>query len=69
MSNPQSLAFLYGPSWQFGSFAFFGSLQVAHPELGQAVLERVATALADVGKIESAGRLEGKSMTMILAPK
>jgi translation initiation factor IF-3 len=47
----------------------FRGRQVAHPELGQAVLERVATALADIGKIESAGRLEGKSMTMILAPK
>jgi len=47
----------------------FRGRQVAHPELGQAVLERVATALADIGKIESAGRLEGKSMTMILSPK
>jgi len=47
----------------------FRGRQVAHPELGQAVLERVAAALTDVGKIESAGRLEGKSMTMILAPK
>ncbi len=47
----------------------FRGRQVAHPELGQAVLERIAIALADVGKIESAGRLEGKSMTMILAPK
>jgi len=25
--------------------------------------------LADIAKIESAGRLEGKSMTMILTPK
>jgi translation initiation factor IF-3 len=47
----------------------FRGRQVAHPELGQAVLERVASALNDIGKIESAGRLEGKSMTMILAPK
>lgn len=47
----------------------FRGRQVAHPELGQAVLERVARELADVGKIESAGRLEGKSMTMILTPK
>ena len=47
----------------------FRGRQVAHPELGQAVLERVAQTLTDVGKIESAGRLEGKSMTMILAPK
>jgi len=47
----------------------FRGRQVAHPELGQAVLDRVADALADLSKIESAGRLEGKSMTMILAPK
>jgi translation initiation factor IF-3 len=47
----------------------FRGRQIAHPELGQAVLDRVASELADVSKIESAGRLEGKSMTMILAPK
>jgi translation initiation factor IF-3 len=47
----------------------FRGRQVAHPELGHAVLERVAQALTDVGKIESSGRLEGKSITMILAPK
>ena len=47
----------------------FRGRQVAHPELGQAVLDRVAATLIDIGKIESAGRLEGKSMTMIMAPK
>ena len=47
----------------------FRGRQIAHPELGQAVLDRVASELSDVAKIESAGRLEGKSMTMILAPK
>jgi translation initiation factor IF-3 len=47
----------------------FRGRQVAHPELGQAVLDRVAQTLADVGKVESAGRLEGKSMTMIMTPR
>ena len=47
----------------------FRGRQVAHPELGQAVLDRVAAALIDVGKVESSGRLEGKLMTMIVAPK
>ena len=47
----------------------FRGRQVAHPELGQAVLDRVEQELADIAKIESAGRLEGKSMTMILTPK
>lgn len=47
----------------------FRGRQVAHPELGHAVLDRVAKELADVGKIETQGRLEGKMITMILAPK
>jgi translation initiation factor IF-3 len=47
----------------------FRGRQVAHPELGQQVLDRVSSQLADIAKIESAGRLEGKSMTMILTPK
>jgi translation initiation factor IF-3 len=47
----------------------FRGRQVAHPELGRAVLDRVATQLADIAKIESETRLEGKSMTMILTPK
>ena len=47
----------------------FRGRQVAHPELGKAVLDRVAGELADVAKVESEGRLEGKSMTMILTPK
>jgi translation initiation factor IF-3 len=29
----------------------------------------VATALADVGKIEFDARLEGRNMTMVIAPK
>jgi translation initiation factor IF-3 len=29
----------------------------------------VAAKLADVGKVESSGKLEGKMMTMIVAPK
>lgn len=47
----------------------FRGRQVAHPELGKEVLDRVATDLADVGKIEADAKLEGKNMTMIIAPK
>jgi translation initiation factor IF-3 len=42
---------------------------VAHPELGKAVLDRVASDLADLSKIEADAKLEGKNMTMIIAPK
>lgn len=43
--------------------------QLAHPELGKAVLDRVATELADIGKVEMEPKLEGRNMTMVLAPK
>jgi len=47
----------------------FRGRQIAHLELGKAVLDRVATSLADVGKIEADAKLEGRNMTMVLAPK
>ena len=47
----------------------FRGRQIAHPELGKLVVDRVAQELADLAKIESAPTMEGKSMTMILAPK
>ncbi|HEV8124894.1 MAG TPA: translation initiation factor IF-3 [Gemmatimonadales bacterium] len=43
--------------------------QMAHIELGKAVLDRVAAELADIGKIEMDAKLEGRNMTMVLAPK
>ena len=43
--------------------------QLAHLELGKAVLDRVAAAVADIGKIEADAKLEGRNMTMVLAPR
>jgi translation initiation factor IF-3 len=43
--------------------------QIAHLEFGRAVLDRVATTLADVGKIEQEAKLEGRNMVMVIAPK
>ena len=47
----------------------FRGRQIAHPELGMAVVERVAAGLADIAKIETPAKLEGKALTMILTPK
>ena len=47
----------------------FRGRQMAHPELGKAVLDRVAGALVDVGKIEQEAKLDGRNMIMVLAPK
>ena len=43
--------------------------QMAHIDLGRAVLDRVATALKDIAKIEQDPKLEGRNMSMVLAPK
>jgi translation initiation factor IF-3 len=37
--------------------------------MGLEVLEELATELEDVGKVESSPSMEGRTMTMILAPK
>jgi translation initiation factor IF-3 len=47
----------------------FRGRQITHPELGRAVVDRVAADLTDVAKVESAPLMEGRSLTMILAPR
>ena len=47
----------------------FKGRQMAHTELGREVLLRFAEALGEVSSIEQSPKLEGRSMTMILAQK
>jgi translation initiation factor IF-3 len=47
----------------------FRGRQMAHPEIGREVLDRVAEAVEDLGKVESAPSMEGRFMIMILAPR
>ena len=47
----------------------FRGRELSHPELGRDVLDRVAEKLGDTVVIERAAKLEGKNMTMIVAPK
>lgn len=46
----------------------FRGRQLAHVDIGRAVLDRVAETLADVGKVEVMPKLEGRNMTMVIAP-
>ena len=47
----------------------FRGRQVTHPELGRNVLNRVYEAVKDLAKVEAHPKLEGRNMTMVLAPK
>ena len=47
----------------------FRGRELSHPELGKEVLSRVAEKLGGLVSIERNAKLEGKNMTMIVAPK
>ena len=47
----------------------FRGRELSHPELGREVLDRVSEQLKELVSIERDAKLEGKNMTMILAPK
>ena len=47
----------------------FRGREMAHQELGVALLKRVEADLAPVGTVEQWPKLEGRQMVMILAPK
>lgn len=46
----------------------FRGRAITHKEIGQKVLDRLASELADVSSIESKPRMDGRSMFLMLAP-
>ena len=48
---------------------FFRGRSITHPELGRAMLDRIAEKVSDVATIEQPARMEGRSMSMMLITK
>lgn len=46
----------------------FRGREVAHPELGAKILDAALEQLGSLAKVETQARLEGRNMTMVLAP-
>jgi translation initiation factor IF-3 len=46
----------------------FRGREVHHPELGKRILDNVVEAVSDVAKVEIVPRIDGRNMTMVLAP-
>jgi translation initiation factor IF-3 len=46
----------------------FRGREVAHPELGRKILDDVIEAVGPSGKVENQARMEGRNMTLVLAP-
>ena len=47
----------------------FRGREMAHPELGSRLLDTVIAQVDGLGKVETMARLEGRNMTMVLAPE
>jgi translation initiation factor IF-3 len=47
----------------------FRGREIAHTDLGQEVLEKMAEELRDIAIVEKKPKVEGKNMVMILSPK
>lgn len=48
---------------------WFRGREMAHPKVGEALLQRMAGMVADVGAVERIPMLEGRNMIMILTPR
>jgi translation initiation factor IF-3 len=46
----------------------FRGRESAHPELGAKILDRIVERLTDIAKVESAPKLDGRNMIMVLGP-
>ena len=47
----------------------FRGREMAHQELGMELLKRVEADLAELGSVEQFPKMEGRQMTMVIAPK
>ena len=47
----------------------FRGREMAHPELGMKLLNKVQTDFDEVAKVEFSPKMEGRQMIMILAPR
>ena len=51
------------------AFVFFKGRSIIYKDQGEILLLRLAQDLEEIGKVEQMPRLEGKRMTMFIAPK
>lgn len=47
----------------------FRGRELAHQELGMEMMQRIEKDLTELGTVEQAAKMEGKQLTMVIAPK
>ena len=58
-----------GDGAKLKAFVFFKGRSILYKEKGEILLLKLAQDLEEVGKVEQLPKLEGKRMTMFMAPK
>ncbi len=48
---------------------FFRGREIIHSELGKSLADRIIDMVSDVGSVDNAPKMEGRSFTMIITPK
>jgi len=48
---------------------FFRGRSITHPELGRAMLDKIAEKVSDIASVEQSPRMEGRSVSMMLIAK
>jgi translation initiation factor IF-3 len=67
-TKTRSVAKFLGEGHKVKITIMFRGREVAHPELGMKILERIQGELGPFAKVEASPRLDGRNMTMVLAP-
>ncbi len=49
-------------------WVFFRGREITHQEIGKEILDRIAEDLKEITNVEQSGAMEGRMMTMLLAP-
>jgi translation initiation factor IF-3 len=47
----------------------FRGRELAHQELGMEMMQRIEQDLAEMGTVEQSAKMEGRQLTMVIAPK
>ena len=68
MTTTMSLRKNTAKSSKVKAYVFFKGRSIIYKDQGEILLLRLATDLEDYGKVEQMPKLEGKRMTMFLAP-
>ena len=67
-TKTRSVAKFLGEGHKVKITIMFRGREVAHPELGMKILERIHEELGPIAKVEAAPKLDGRNMVMVLAP-